>query len=478
MDGSQAPARVAQARSLRGVLGWTAGLVLALVVALTAVSILMARAVGTASGTLRAAVESVRLAQEAEIALLLHARATDPLVRQTLEERLRRHLDGVRAHVTSPRERRLVRDVGARIARYLDDRDAAAAGTTDPMHLEDAFASLEALVDVNVAQANAAAVRTESWGAAATSIGVAALLAIAILAASLLWWLQACVFRPTLALRTAMEAFARGDRDVRAVETGPWELRDMASRFNEMAGTLAAQRSSQIAFLAGIAHDLRTPLATLTASVAIVRPDAPLPDEPRLRRVLELVGRQIHRLERMVGDFLDMARIDAGALELRLERCDVRDVVHGAAELLAAGHGAHRLEVVLPPEPVWLACDPMRLEQVVGNLISNALKYSPAESPVRVTVDARDGGVTLSVRDRGAGIPEDEQARIFEPFRRLATFPDAPPGTGIGLHVVRRIVEAHGGEVRVASAPDAGSEFRVCLPASAQHGARRATPPE
>jgi signal transduction histidine kinase len=445
-------------------------LAVTLVLAVAAVSILMARAVGTASETLRAAVESVRLAQEAEIGLLLHARATDPFVRRTLEEALRGHLDGALAHVTSRHEGRLVRRVEARIARYLE-RPPSASGT-GRIQLERAVASLESLVDVNVAQAYAAAARAESWGTAATAIGIAAVVTIATLAASLLWWLQARVFRPTLALGTAMEAFARGDRDVRAVETGPAELRDMAGRFNEMAGTLAAQRSSQIAFLAGIAHDLRNPLATLRTSIAIVRPDAPLPDEARLRHVLGLVARQIHRLDRMVGDFLDMARIDAGALELRLEQCDLRDVVHGVTELLAAEHGAHRLQVVLPPEPAWLACDPMRLEQVVGNLISNALKYSPTETPVHVAVGMRNGGVTVAVRDRGPGIPEREQARIFEPFRRLATTPNAPAGAGIGLHVVRRIVQAHGGDVVLVSAPGAGSEFRVHLPAPPQDPAR------
>jgi signal transduction histidine kinase len=259
-----------------------------------------------------------------------------------------------------------------------------------------------------------------------------------------------------------MERFARGDRDARMIEAGPQELRSMVQRFNALADSLAAQRQAQMAFLAGVAHDLRNPLSALKLSVQTIDPEQPLPPEPRIRRTISTLERQLTRLERMLGDFLDMTKIEAGELELHPEPHDARALVQNVVELFDAVSPHRRIETKLPPEPVLIRCDGLRIEQVVSNLVSNALKYSAEDTPILVALRTRQNQAIIEVSDHGPGITDRELPRLFEPFRRgLAAV--GPPGVGLGLFVVRRIVEAHDGRIDVESSPGRGSTFRVYL---------------
>jgi len=146
-----------------------------------------------------------------------------------------------------------------------------------------------------------------------------------------------------------------------------------------------------LTFLAGVTHDLRTPLTAAMLSLAGSRADWPLPPEPRLRHVLEVVGRQTHRMVRMLDDLVDVASIEAGRLNLRLEVTDVVPLVGSVVALFQLSSPSHRLVPVLPDHPVLLDCDGVRLEQVLTNLVSNAIKYSPAGGEVEVRVAAGRG---------------------------------------------------------------------------------------
>jgi signal transduction histidine kinase len=267
-----------------------------------------------------------------------------------------------------------------------------------------------------------------------------------------------------LELAQVMDRFGRGEHDARAEERGPTELREMVERFNQMASALAAQRRAQVAFLAGVAHDLRNPLAALVTSVSLIPPNQPLPPEPRIRRTLELVQRQLKKLERMVNDFMDMTKIDAGQLELHLERHDLRQVVRDVVALFEATAPEQQIELSLPNEPVCALCDPLRVEQVVSNLISNAIKYSPRARKIEVELSRAGAEGTIAVRDYGVGISEEDQRRLFEPFRRASLTKETIPGAGLGLYVVRRLVDAHAGHIDVSSTPGQGSCFSVRLP--------------
>jgi signal transduction histidine kinase len=238
----------------------------------------------------------------------------------------------------------------------------------------------------------------------------------------------------------------------------------MVERFNEMAAALAAQRRAQMAFLAGVAHDLRNPISALSLSVGLIAPDQPLPPEPLIRRTIERVRRQLKKLERMVSDFMDMTKVEAGQLELQLARHDLVPLVKDVVDLFEATEPERRIDVSLPNRSVWVEGDPLRIEQIVSNLISNALKYSPSVRQVEIGLRRIDGEACLWVRDHGVGISEDDQRRLFEPFQRAGLSQDTIPGAGLGLYVVERLVRAHRGRIDVASRPGAGATFSVYLP--------------
>ena len=219
-----------------------------------------------------------------------------------------------------------------------------------------------------------------------------------------------------------------------------------------------------MAFLACIAHDLRTPLAALKLSTGVIAPDGPLPPEDRVRRTAGIVRRQVELLDRMVGDFLDTARIEAGQLELKIDACDIRELVIAVTELFRSTSQAHTLILEAPADPLVIRCDAARVQQVLNNLISNAIKYAPAGGDVVIRVRREEKGAMMSVSDKGLGIPLDEQRSLFEPFQRARSSASAIPGLGLGLWISRRIARAHGGDIDLESAPGEGSTFTLRLP--------------
>jgi signal transduction histidine kinase len=409
------------------------------------------------------AVESVRLAEEAELDLLLHERERDPIARRERANDLRVHLSRAQRYIESPDEAEAVEEAMAEVDAYLAAaRDPARSAAERADHHAAAFGALERLVTLNVAAAYAARRDAARWNRVASVIGVGAGLLLFVVAGALLMWLRGRAFAPIIGLASAMERFGRGDRDARAPERGARELRDACVRFNELASILVAQRSAQVAFLGGVAHDLRNPLAALKLSVATL--GAGEAKAPRFRHALERIDRQLARMERMLGDFLDVSKIEAGTLELRVSVHDGRRLVVEAAELFESNAAGHTLHVIVPDKPVPILGDYLRLEQVVTNLVSNAIKYSPSGSRVQIALSAYEDVAELRVTDEGIGMSAEDQTKLFEPFRRLGLSRETVPGVGLGLFVVRKIVEAHRGWIEVESAPGRGSTFRIYLP--------------
>jgi two-component system sensor histidine kinase BaeS len=204
--------------------------------------------------------------------------------------------------------------------------------------------------------------------------------------------------------------------------------------------------------LAVLAHEVRSPVAALGA-IAEAYPAA---DDARRRRLLELAGAAVASLERLLAD--------AAPASLRLERLDAGRLAVDAAEIATLG-GA----LVVAEAEVGLEVDgdPDRLRQALDNLIANAIGHSPAGGTVTVTARRGGGSVEIAVADEGDGIGSDDLARIFEPGVRLTA---ARPGSGLGLAVVRTIVQAHGGEVVVESSPGLGATFRLVLPGASVEG--------
>jgi PAS domain S-box-containing protein len=220
------------------------------------------------------------------------------------------------------------------------------------------------------------------------------------------------------------------------------------------------------AFLATLAHELRNPLAPMRNAVEILRLleiGAPAAVEAR-----ETIDRQLAHLVRLVDDLMDVQRITHGKIDLRKERVALATVIESAVETVRPllETARQHLEVELPPGPLWLEGDPIRLSQIFGNLLNNAIKYTEQGQTIHIVAQAHPEGIQVSVRDTGVGIPTEMLPRVFDMFAQGSTSPTRPRGgIGIGLTLVRKLVGLHGGRVEAFSAgPGQGCEMRVHLP--------------
>jgi signal transduction histidine kinase len=367
-------------------------------------------------------------------------------------------------------ERELATEAADRVTQYLATRrdaetrheqlaDVIRESTPE---LEAALRALAQLSAVNVSDAERAAANARRWDRLSNAIGAAVVVILLGLVPAAVWWLGARVLRPLIGISRDLERYAAGAEDTRLAPMKATELQRIASLFNALADQLRAQRDQQATSIAAIAHDLRTPLNALRLAVHVADMESP---QPIGRSALDIVRRQTERLERMVTDLLDSAYIEAGQMELRLEPCDLRTPITNAYQLYVAAAPTYRLHLSVPDSPVAMTCDRLRIEQVVTNLLSNAIKYSAPESNVDVELRVEHDKYILTVADEGIGIPETALPFLFQPFRRLKGTREDIPGTGLGLSVSRRIVEAHGGQIEVYSVEGRGSIFRVSLPA-------------
>jgi signal transduction histidine kinase len=215
-------------------------------------------------------------------------------------------------------------------------------------------------------------------------------------------------------------------------------------------------------FLATLAHELRNPMAPLRHGLEVLQRS---PDDGKAAEIRGMMSRQVDHLVRLIDDLLDVSRITQGKMELRKERIQIRDVVDSALEtsrpLIDAAR--HALTVTVPEEPLWLDADLTRLAQVVGNLLNNAAKYTPAGGRIVLAVRRDGADAVISVSDDGVGIPPDMQQAVFELFAQVDQhLGRAGGGLGIGLALVRRLVALHGGTVEAESAGiGKGSTFTV-----------------
>jgi len=239
------------------------------------------------------------------------------------------------------------------------------------------------------------------------------------------------------------------------------------TRRKEMESLLRAADSNKNEFLATLAHELRNPLSPIRNAAALLGATGTGAAE-RQARAREVITRQVDHLAHLVDDLLDVARISEGKIALRKEEVDMNGVIAQAIEtagpLIAARE--HRLEVIQPEQQVWVSGDPVRLAQSMGNLLHNAAKFTPKSGHIKVSVQLDGDLVRIAVQDNGIGIAEDSLPRIFDMFAQAAVPPDrAPEGLGIGLSLVSRLLEMHGGHLSATSPGiGMGSTFTVELP--------------
>jgi len=279
---------------------------------------------------------------------------------------------------------------------------------------------------------------------------------IAALAAGLLLARKATA--PARQLTRAARAVAAGERSERVDFDSPDEFGEMANAFNAMADTIEEEDRLRRAFAAEVAHELRTPLTILRTQIEAIQDGVVEPSSPALGSLHE----ESLRLTRLVQDLETLASADAAGFTLNRTRTDLQAVLREAVEEFAGPYGAQDVHLSTDLGDVEVVADATRIRQVVANLLSNALKFTPEGGTVRLTLERDGADALVTVSDTGPGIPSDELPRLFDRFFRGRGV--RAGGSGIGLTVARELALAHGGDIRVRSRPGRGATFAFRLP--------------
>ncbi len=280
------------------------------------------------------------------------------------------------------------------------------------------------------------------------------------------------------ALSAGASAMARGDLTTRVRADGVAELRTLAESFNSMAAQLevaaharAETERTRRDLIAAVSHDLRTPLASLRALAEALN-DGVVDDPEGIKRYLRLITGETERLNMLIDDLFELARLESGALQLDRMPSPVQDLISETLERMTAQAGRKGLqlegEIVGDPPPVLI--DGQQMTRVLLNLVQNAIRHTPADGSVTlralVSNVAGEEGVLVEVRDTGEGIAPDDLPRVFDRFYRGDPARTREAGAGLGLAIARGIVEAHGGRIWVESEPGRGTRFAFTLPAA------------
>jgi signal transduction histidine kinase len=335
--------------------------------------------------------------------------------------------------------------------------------------------------DTDSVARNSAAVAADRSAAAvrladqATIAGIVALVLTPVLLVLLGLWLARVVADPLRRTVAAASAVAAGNFDVRLNDRRRDEFGELAQVFNTMTESLAVSRSELIEraerleqserhkseLISMVSHEVRTPLSSVLGFTRLLlERDLPAADR---QRYLEIVDAEATRLATLVSDFLDARLIEEGRFALRREPFDLRSLVREQAEVQLGHDESHELELELPDEPLRVDGDRARLAQVVGNVLSNAVKYSPDGGTITVGAAQASGHARVWIADEGTGIPPEHRSQLFQPFYRGDAAAAGIPGTGLGLAVSRRIVEAHEGQIGFDPL-DRGTRFWIDLP--------------
>jgi PAS domain S-box-containing protein len=255
-------------------------------------------------------------------------------------------------------------------------------------------------------------------------------------------------------------------RDITRQRQAEAERKQLADSLSKSVAELSEADRRKNEFLAMLAHELRHPLAPISNAARALRIGGA--DQAALRSASEMLERQVAQMSRLVDDLLDMSRISRGKIELRRKPIELMPAVRQAVEAVGPQFRRmnHELSVTSPKEPVYLEADAARLAQVIGNLLNNAGKFTDQGGHISLSIDQQDGHVIIRVSDDGIGIAAEDQSGLFEMFEQVDTSLErSRDGLGIGLTLVKVLVEMHGGTVEVHSdGPGHGSEFVVRLP--------------
>jgi signal transduction histidine kinase len=270
------------------------------------------------------------------------------------------------------------------------------------------------------------------------------------------------ILRPLDQLRAASKRLAAGDLSARAVESGPRELLELGASFNEMASNIEQLFDARRELVAWASHDLRTPLASLRAMVEALEDELAEPAE-----YLPAIRAQTEILSALVEDLFELARIDAGALTLELRDAPLGALVQGCLGALEADARAKgiRLEARVDPADTPVRMAPDKVQRVLLNLLTNAVRHAAPHGAVSVVVEPDTDHVVVAVEDDGEGLPQDAPERMFERFwRDDESRTRSSGGAGLGLAIAQGLVHAHGGRIWAENRRDGGARVAFTLP--------------
>lgn len=273
---------------------------------------------------------------------------------------------------------------------------------------------------------------------------------------------------PIADISRAARRFAGGDYASRTAATGGDEIGGLGRTFNAMADSLATVEQNRREFLANVSHELKTPIASIQAlAESLADGVATGPDQQR--RFLDTIVAESRHIDRLIHDILDLSQLEAGELTIAPEKIDLAAFLERETakydHLLTDRNIVLRVDVPAGLPPVF--ADPGRLAQVMANLVSNASRYSPADEAIGITVRHQSGQTAVAVSDRGPGIPPEDQPYVWDRFYRVdKSRSRSGGGTGLGLPITKQLVQAMGGEIRLASEPGQGTTVTFTLPSA------------
>jgi len=269
------------------------------------------------------------------------------------------------------------------------------------------------------------------------------------------------VVRPALALTKSARDFGQGDFSARAAIMHDDEMGSLARTINNMADDIANRERERLRFVAMVVHDLKNPVLAIEMAARMLRES--WNDEQQRDLCLDGITEEAKRLRTIIRDLTDDVQVSSGRFAVNKARVDLCALVRRLVEAQGQAFADHRV-IVESVEACTVLGDADRLERVVQNLVSNAVKYSPRDTRVAVRIERNESFAVLEVCDEGPGISQEDLKVIFQPFGRGRSADRLAEGTGMGLYVVKQIVEAHDGQITIQSTPGHGTTFRIKLP--------------
>lgn len=347
--------------------------------------------------------------------------------------------------------------------------------------------SIRALTDANRHSISKAMTLFEQRAILSIDGAVVILLLSLVMALAIGFILTRTIVRPIHALKAGAERVADGHYEPVLITTGD-EIADLTVSFNSMGDKLKKLDSMRTELMSEISHEMRSPLQIIKAACyAILNSDNKAPLTPRQIEAAGMITHAANRINTFVNSFLDVAKLEAGLMTFSFEPTDLNEFVVPLIQEAKLVGQTRRITVSLDSAPLpQISIDRQRMSQVITNLLSNALKYTPESGTITVSmrpVEIRNGtvapaGIQLDVRDTGVGIPAQDLDKLFQKFYQAKNVPVMKEkGSGLGLALVKQVTEAHGGSVSVQSKPGEGSTFSLFLPAS-QHGKVKQSTPD